>query len=78
MEHDARRIDNRTKPWRAQLADDRLDAGHAGGRVGDRAIGPLLIESSLHCEQDQRASMDGDQALDVFVLEHLMDAGKSS
>jgi hypothetical protein len=78
MEHDARRIDDGTKSGRAQRADDRLDAGDAGSLVGDRATGPLLIESSLHREQDQPASMDGGQALHVFVLEHLMDAGKRS
>ena len=78
MEHDARRIDDGTKAGRAQLADDRLDAGHAGGLVGDRPTGPLLIEGSLHRKQDQRAAMNGDQALHVFVLEHLMDAGKGS
>jgi hypothetical protein len=78
MEHDARRIDDGTKAGRAQRADERLDANHAVGLVGDRATGPLLIESSLHREQDQRAPMDGDQALHLFVLEHLMDAGKRS
>ena len=73
MQDHAGRIDHRAQPRGTHVGDHCLDTGPTARLVEERA-GPLLLQGPLHGENDEWASVFGDQPPTAIVFQQLVNA----